>query len=126
MNTKKQTEFKEFKRLTEEMSNECRHWSGGCKRHKNFQLLMEFNQLDRIGFACLLLCDQHFSRMFEILYESVDESKLPPIPDYYAGRVPVIKECWRYWALHEGIVNTKYDPESYWVEDKYGNKGEWH
>ncbi len=60
-----------------------------------------------------------------ILNEIVVDKK-PPIPDYYAGRIPVIKECWKYWALRNNYVKMMHDPKTYWVEDKFGHRGEWH
>ena len=123
-------DFNKFKLLMSELSRDCMSLSSGSavRRHPNFQKLMEFE--NRISFACLLLgCNEEGTFCHEslaILYESVPEADMPPIPHYYDGRIPVIVECWRFWALHTGLLEVKYDPNSYWVEDKYGNIGDWH
>lgn len=118
--------FKEFESLMHEMANDTLMSSNSkaCVKHPNFDKLKEFE--DVIPFTCLFL-DTYIHQCWALLYRLLPENKLPPpLPPYYSGRVPVYKEAFKYWALREKYVTVKYDPESYWVEDKYGNRAEWH
>ncbi len=113
--------FSEFKRQIEEVAKQTSHLSGG---HRKYVHLIKEGDDDLITFACLLLPD-HPHLMLPILNILVKEDS-PPIPSYYAGRIPVIVECWKFWALQTNRVHIHYDSEHYWVEDKYGNKANWH
>ena len=93
--------------------------------HPNcLKILQAENKMDIIGFTALQLDGRQ--QAFHLLWKLVDERDRPPFDPYYAGRIPVLLECWRYWALKEGFLRVCYDPQSYWVEDKYGNRGDWH
>lgn len=114
--------FKEFQELMEEWETETgmysisRQW----EKHRNFELLYKFE--DAVSFACLYLKkDPH--RAWSLIHWSLHPHKLPPaLPAYYAGRVSIYKEVYIYWALKEGYLLNKFDPEEYWMEDKYGNR----
>jgi hypothetical protein len=99
-------------------------------KHPSYEKIVEYAETsaerknDVIGFTCLLLTSNYIHNCFIILGRLVDNP--PPFNEYYAGRIPVMRECWRYWALKENIVFNKHDVRSYWVEDKHGNKGKWH
>lgn len=116
--------FDEFSKLISVAHKETARLSGGQGKHKNIRQIIAEKSGNTVAFACLAL-EEHTHLAFAILYELVTENR-PPIPDYYSGRIPVIKECWKYWALEKKIVEIKYDPSAYWVEDKYGNRGNWH
>lgn len=122
--------FEKFKELLVEWSNDVGYHSFTKQRqkHKNFKEILSLGTSDDlIGYACLCLEGPgSIHEIFSILYELVDIVDQPPFHPYYAGRVPVIMECWKYWALETGFVNSKYDPNAYWVEDKEGNRGDWH
>jgi hypothetical protein len=117
--------FTTFHTLIEVAAKETAHLSVAAQRNKHVRQIIETTTADTIGFACLILED-HFHLALILLSELVPPAKHPPIPAYYAGRVPVIKACWQFWALHEGLVKIKYDPTAYWVEDRHGNRGNWH
>lgn len=117
--------FVEFSGLIAKADQETQHLSGGFHRNVHIRQIVEAGGDDVIAFACLILED-HIHLALAILYELVSPDKRPPIPEYYAGRVPVLKACWQWWALKEGLVKIKFDPQAYWVEDKYSNKGNWH
>lgn len=117
--------FHEFTGLMEEADRETRHLSGGYQRNRHVRRIIEEADENTIAFTCLVL-DRHVHLAFAVLYELVPEEKRPPIPNYYAGRIPVLQACWQFWALKEGHVKIQYDPRAYWVEDRHGNKGNWH
>lgn len=129
--------FEEFDALMYEWHNDVQFHSSheGMKRNRCFDIITKFagqSEEDRrkmITFTCLLLRNPYVHLCFILLSELVDDEKKPPaVPEYYAGRIPVIRECWRYWALKENIVKSTYDihSHSYRVEDENGNKGKWH
>jgi hypothetical protein len=120
--------FEEFKKLVEEWSKDMGCLSGGFDKHPNMRKIGDkalCAYLDYMGYTCLLI-DTYPHMVFAILDRLIPSENHPPIDPYYAGRIPVIIECYKYWALKKGFVSVKYDPQSYWVEDKYGNRGEWH
>lgn len=123
-------QFDRFKRLLTEWSQAVSVSSASRSTHPVYETMKStFSAKQMIRYACLCL-DSHgavpwsIHEVFTILYETVPERFHPPIDPYYQGRVPVYVECWRYWAL-KNEVRIKYDPTSYWVEDKEGNRGEW-
>lgn len=87
--------------------------------HPNFKLLLEFE--DVVPFACLFLKkDPH--RVWSLLRKVLPMDKHPPaLPSYYAGRIKLYQEVYIYWAIQEKYLLSKYDPNKYWLEDKYGN-----
>lgn len=95
--------------------------------HENCKKILSFeNKEDIIGFTCVLLgCERLCHQLFFLLYHIIDKKDWPLIDNFYSGRVPVLLECWKYWALNKGYVKIKYNPKKYWVEDKYGNVGNW-
>lgn len=121
-------QFDRFKQLLTEWSQAVSVLSGQREKHPNYNIMKkEFSAKQMIRYACLCLGDNDpwsIHEVFAILYDMVPERFHPPIDPYYQGRVPVYVECWRYWAL-KNEVRIKYDPTSYWVEDKEGNRGEW-
>ena len=118
--------FDEFKTLIEKAGRETAHLSGGHRNNTNIRQIIENADDDTIAFTCLMLED-HVHLALAILCELVPLEKHPPIPpEYYAGRIPVIKACWQYWAIKNKYVSVKHDPSAYWVEDKYGNRADWH
>lgn len=125
--------FQEFDALMYGWQEDVKFLSShqGMKEHVAFESISEFakkNEENRkriIEYTCLMLSNPYVHLCFILLGEFVDNPP-PVIPDYYAGRIPVIRECWRYWALKENIVKTNHDVHSYWVEDSNGNKGKWH
>lgn len=114
----------EFAQLMKTAHKETRFLSGVNHNNKNIRKIIEEANSDTVAFSCLFL-EEYTHLALCILYELVVDEK-PPIPDYYRGRIPVILECWKYWALKNGYVKIEYDPSAYWVEDKYGNRGDWH
>lgn len=120
--------FNEFKKLMDEWHKAVMFHSmyGQMVKHENYAKILSYDKDLIIRYACLMLVDDYIHLVFILLGQCVDKEKMPPFDKYYAGRVPVMKECWRYWALKEKIVESKYNPELYWVEDKDGNIGDWH
>lgn len=116
--------FDEFKSLVKQAANETRHLSGSQEEHPNIQRLL--GEEWPLAWACLMLEDDSIFQAFFLLGARVPAEKQPPFPEYYQGRVPVLVECYRYWALKEEYVSVKYDPTAYWVEDSEGNRGDWH
>jgi len=124
--------FEEFDRLMMKWRDDVSFQSShaAMKKHANYDKIIEYagqspeNKQEIIGYTCLLLVSPYIHECIILLGELVDNP--PPFDPYYAGRVPVWRECWRHWALKEGIVSTKHDVSSYWVEDKNGNGGNWH
>lgn len=110
----------EFSKLIRLARKETNFLSGGHHRNVSIRRIVDERDENTVPFACLFLggCS-HLS--LTILGEIVAVENRPPIPQYYAGRVPVIVECWKYWALEQKHVAIKYDPNTYWVEDKFGN-----
>src|SRR5690242_12794591 len=91
------------------------------QRHPNYEKILSYdNKEDIIGYACLFL-DKHFFTSMLIIDTLVPAENHPPIDSYYDGRIPVIQECWKYWALKQKILFRKHDVKEYWTEDKYGN-----
>lgn len=115
--------FKQFRGMVKQAAIDSRHLSGAHENHPSIQYLL--NEEWPVAWACLMLEDDSIFQAFALL-EKVPEDQHPPIPDYYRGRVSVVLECYRYWALERGHVAVKYDPAAYWVEDKDGNRGNWH
>ena len=56
-----------------------------------------------IGYICQHL-EKHIHLCLILLYDLVDNP--PPIDEYYLGRVPVIKECWVYWAIKNNHIKN--------------------
>ncbi len=115
--------FNKFSELLNKWSDDVSMQSliGRMQRHPNYKKILSYeNKEDIMGYACLFL-DKHFFVAMLIIGTLVPEEKHPPIDSYYAGRTPVICECWKFWALEQKILFTKYDVHSYWQEDKYGN-----
>ena len=119
--------FDEFEKLLLEWSKRNRGLSFERGEHENCKKILSFeNKEDMIGFACVLLGREMLChQLFFLLYQLVDKSNQPPIDTFYSGRVQVMLECWKYWALNEGYVSIKYNSKKYWVEDKCGNVGNW-
>lgn len=110
--------FPEFKELMLQWERETGFHSSptAWEKHPNFKLLLEFE--DVIPFTCLFLKkDPH--RAWSI-FRAKDKHP-PALPAYYAGRVKIYQEAYIYWAINEGYLLSKYDPNKYWLEDKYGN-----
>jgi len=120
-------EFLEFQKLVEKWSSDNAPLSFERGSHENCKkILEEPNKDDIIGFACLLLGNSNLChQLLFLLYTLVPDDEQPPIDSFYSGRIPVLLECWKYWSFHR-YVESKYDVNSYWVEDKYGNVGNWH
>lgn len=127
--------FQEFDALMYEWHNDVQFQSSheAMKHHRCFDVITEFakisapNRQAMIAYTCLLLNNPYVHLCFVLLQNLVEDDRKPPaLPDYYAGRVPVARECWRWWALKENIVKSAHDVHSYWVEDAHGNKGKWH
>lgn len=122
--------FDEFKKYFYEWYDEARYYSSPTmiNNHPNREkIITAKNRDDIIGFTCLMFeQDKGTHEIISLLYEMVPKEKQPVINEYYYGRIPVIVECWKYWALKNNIVTIKYNPEKYWVEDKYGNKADWY
>ena len=91
--------FDEFSKLLSAADEETQYLSGGQHKNKNIRQIIAEADDDTIAFACLAL-EKHTHLAFGILRELVKDGG-PPIPYYYRGRVPVIKECWKYWALEK-------------------------
>ncbi len=118
--------YEEFMTLIQAAYKETRFISGREQRNANVRKIIDSADKNTIPFACLILKD-YTHLAFAILYELVPAYLgRPPIPDYYKGHIPVIKECWKYWALQNKHVFSKHSPTAYWVEDKFGHRGEWH
>lgn len=119
--------FEEFKKLMIDWNNETGFYSTykHIAQHPSYEKIKSMDKELAIRYTCLMLDGSCTHQCFIVLGNLVEPEKKPPFDQYYAGRVPVMLECWKYWALHEKIVFTKYDPSSYWVEDKDGNKGNW-
>lgn len=117
--------YEKFSELIKKADERTRFLSGG--HHNNEQVRQIIKEADEntITYTCLFL-EEYTHLAFAILYELVPSINHPPIPEYYCGRIPVILECWKYWALVNKLVSTKYDPKAYWVEDKFGHRGDWH
>lgn len=121
--------FEEFKQLMSEWTSAVRGLSSpeDIRKHPNYEkIISSENKDDIIGFACLCFEKCSTIEILTLLHELVPEEKRPPIDPYYLGKIPVIKECWKCWALKTGILSKKFNPKQYWVEDKYGNKGDWY
>ncbi len=117
--------YEEFSALIEKAHEETKFLSGGYHRNEHIRKIIDDADENTVTFACLFL-EEYTHLSFAILYELVKPDDRPPIPKYYAGRVPVILECWKYWALEKKLVTIKYDPSAYWVEDKFGHRADWH
>lgn len=119
--------FEEFKILILKWNKEVSFFSlhRQMMQHPAYEQIKSLDKETAIRYTCLMLDGSCTHQCFIVLGELVEPEKRPPFDKYYAGRVPVMIECWKYWALHENIVSTKYDENGYWVEDKYGNRGNW-
>ncbi len=117
--------YEYFSQLMAIAARETGFLSGSYSRNKNIREIIASADENTIAYTCLFL-EKHTHLAFAILYELVKAENLPPIPNYYAGRIPVMLECWKYWALEKKFVTTKYDASGYWVEDKSGHRGDWH
>lgn len=123
--------YEEFKTLMTEWNNAVMFHSSYhmMMKHENYEKIKQYaeqspeNRSRIIGYTCLLLVNPFVHLAFILLGDLVDEP--PPIDKYYAGRISVIRECWRYWGLKEKHTYTKHDENGYWVEDIFGNKGRW-
>lgn len=115
-------EFERFKLLLDEWHKKAAIYSSHFQmmKHENFKKILEMDKDNVIGYACLLI-KQHVHLCLILLDHLVSEDKRPPFDSYYAGRIPVIVECWKYWALKEKIIFRKHDVNAYWEEDKFGN-----
>lgn len=112
----------EFSNLMSEWDRDTAGYSVSSlwEKHENFKKLLEFE--DVIPFACLFL-KRDFHRAFSLLRAALPEDKHPPaLPDYYAGRLPIYREVYIYWAIKEGYLVSKHTPHEYWLQDKYGNR----
>ena len=119
----------------EEFKFQINQWHDDVKFLSSHEAMSKHNVLEElkshqdkeqlIGYACLLL-DEQIHLMMILLFNIVPGNELPPHPgEYYGGRIPVLRECWKYWALKENKVTHHNDAGSYWVEDKLGNKAFW-
>jgi len=118
--------YTKFISLIEEWYKDTAHMSVNKADHPSCKkILSASNKDDVIGYAFLSLEAFPYLALI-ILNELVHPSEKPPIPKVYNGRIPVFVECWKYWGYRLCYVYSKHDVQSYWVEDKYGNKGEWH
>jgi hypothetical protein len=120
-------DFEKFKELIFRWSHDNAGFSFERGEHINCKEILSFeNKEDVIRFSCVLLGHEKLChQLFYLLYRLVDKKDQPPIDNFYSGRVQVMLECWKYWALNKGYVNIKYNLKKYWVEDKYGNVGNW-
>lgn len=128
--------FEEFKILMKEWNDAVMFQSSptSMMKHPNYQKLISYSDKELIiRYACLILDRKNVFLCLLLLSELVGRNR-PPLDKYYTGRIPVILECWRYWALKENIVfhprdeneNIKYDENGIsWMEDKDGNRGTW-
>lgn len=120
--------FTEFKNKIDEWHESTKFMSshGQMANHSVLEELKTYEDKETlIGYACLLL-EEQIHLMMILLFNVVPGNELPPHPgEYYGGRIPVMRECWKYWALKENKVTKHHDEELYWVEDKFGNKGAW-
>lgn len=123
---KKDLTFKEFTSMIEAWQKDVMFSSfhHQMMKHEVYEKLLTYDKDLIIRYACLMLVDKYIHLMFILLGQLVENP--PPLDSYYVGRIPVMKECWRYWALKEEIVRSKHNPSLYWVEDKDGNIGDWH
>ncbi|MFA5394956.1 MAG: cysteine-rich small domain-containing protein [Methanogenium sp.] len=91
--------------------------------HPQKQKILDLKLPDKVLISYLLLNLHRYSHTCGILlYELVPWSKQPQIPEYYAGRVPVVVECWFYWGLEEGYIKTCYNPNKYWTKSCFDDK----
>lgn len=124
----------------EEFNTRMEEWDKGVMFHSSHHLMMKHHQYDEIiqyaeqsaenrrriiGYTCLLLVNPYVHLSF-ILLGSLADNPPPTLDPYYAGRVSIIRECWRYWGLKEKFIKSMHNLEGYWVEDDFGNKGQWH
>lgn len=116
-------EFKEFQKLMQHWANETGGYSTSIhvKQNDNYHKILTMTKDNVIGYAALLL-NKHLHLSLLLLWDLVPKKQYPPIDRYYAGRMAVIRECWKYWALEKKIIFTKGDMTGYWEEDKYGNR----
>ncbi len=116
--------FEEFKELIVSWHKDTSFYSTykHIADHKNLAKIIQDDD-HILGYACLMLDSKYIHQIFIILSRIVKDP--PPFNEYYAGRIPVMRECWKYWALKEGILFSKHDAGSYWVADRIGNQADW-